>query len=125
MNNDKQRSKQIRPEFMTPKPTSPKKSILGKRKYDQSFGVEFEDERYNQHIADDFFQQNMGHNVIELQQTQIQAATDKIFEDFRINLDRMLQNEAKANDKKDLKYNVIEVLANYEYYLANKNLFNV
>jgi hypothetical protein len=122
MNNDKQRSKQIRPEFMTPKPTSPKKSILGKRKYDQSFGAEFEDERYNQHIADDFFQQNMGHNVVQI---QIQAATDKIFEDFRINLDRMLQNEAKANDKKDLKYNVIEVLANYEYYLANKNLFNV
>ena len=118
---EKQRPEKQRPRFMSPKPRSPTKSNLVKRKYNEAFGEEFEDDRYNQHIPDDFFQQNIGHNVIELHQSQIQVATDSILEDFRINLSLFLQNEAGAEaNKKDLKFNVIEVLAKYEEYLANK-----
>lgn len=60
-----------RPEFMTPKPTSPKgssgtkpESILGKRKYQDAFDAH-DDERYGQPIESDFFTSNIGHGVYQ------------------------------------------------------------
>jgi hypothetical protein len=39
-------------------------SILGKRKFEDSFDIEtFDDERYNQHISGDFFVNSRGHDV--------------------------------------------------------------
>jgi hypothetical protein len=63
---------EVRAPFMTPKPSSPKNnkkinyipSVLGKRKFVESFDIEtFDDERYGQHISSEFFQNSMGHNV--------------------------------------------------------------
>ena len=70
-----------RPEFMTPKPKSPKRpvpepeSILGKRKYQDAFDTH-DDERYGQHIESDFFTTNIGHSVY-------QEAADGAIADFR------------------------------------------
>jgi len=38
-------------------------SVLGKRKFTENFDVD--DERYGQHISDDFFNNHIGHNVIQ------------------------------------------------------------
>ena len=39
-------------------------SVLSKRKFEEAFGSEtFDDERYGQHITDDFFVKSQGHNV--------------------------------------------------------------
>jgi len=39
-------------------------SVLSKRKFEEAFGSEtFDDERYQQHIANDFFVKSQGHNV--------------------------------------------------------------
>jgi len=63
---------ELRAPFMTPKPSSPKNnrkinyipSILGKRKFVESFDIEtFDDERYGQHIGSAFFVNSVGHNV--------------------------------------------------------------
>jgi len=63
---------EVRAPFMTPKPSSPKNnkkiiyipSILGKRKFVDSFDIEtFDDERYGQHIGSAFFVNSLGHNV--------------------------------------------------------------
>ena len=59
----------IRPEFMTPTPSSPKnkkhpKSLLGKRKYNDAFeNNSYEEQRYGQDIYKYFFTINVGHNV--------------------------------------------------------------
>jgi hypothetical protein len=63
---------ELRAPFMSPKPSSPKNnkkinyipSILGKRKFVESFDIEtFDDERYGQHIGSAFFVNSVGHNV--------------------------------------------------------------
>ena len=47
----------------TPTPT-PSPSVLGKRKFCQSFDqTTFDDDRYAQHIPADFFHTNVGHLV--------------------------------------------------------------
>ena len=39
-------------------------SVLSKRKFEDAFGSEtFDDERYGQHITNDFFVKSQGHNV--------------------------------------------------------------
>jgi hypothetical protein len=81
------------PDFFEPKPVSPKnkktvlfsgnqdnikfhfheevkfviKSILGKRKLCDAFGFEYsgDEERYGQIISDNFFNTNVGHNVVQ------------------------------------------------------------
>jgi hypothetical protein len=124
-----------RPDFMSPKPKSPKKvtsphqarasphqarasPVLGKRKYKDAFDeATFEDARYEQHIAVDFFETNMGHAVI-------QQATDKMIQDFRRDIQTALPILRRERDGEG-KYDQAEILAWCEYYLANKNLFNV
>jgi len=63
---------ELRAPFMSPKPSSPKNnkkiiyipSILGKRKFVESFDIEtFDYERYGQHIGSAFFVNSVGHNV--------------------------------------------------------------
>ena len=71
-------------------------SILGKRKFNHAFESEsFDDDRYGQHITSDFFDKNVGHDVIQSKQKTY------TFEEEQ------------------------EILQWCEYYLANKNLFNV
>jgi len=71
-------------------------SILGKRKFNHAFESEsFDDDRYGQHITSDFFDKNVGHDVILSKQKTY------TFEEEQ------------------------EILQWCEYYLANKNLFNV
>ena len=125
-----------RPDFMTPKPRSPKKvtpalepeieSVLGKRKYKNTFEeATFEDARYDQHISVNFFETNMGHTVI--QQANISAfqrATDQVIEDFRRNFQTAIPILRRERDSES-KFDQEELLAWCEYYLANKNLFNV
>jgi hypothetical protein len=39
-------------------------SILSKRKYEDAFGSEtFDDERYGQHISNNYFEKSIGHDV--------------------------------------------------------------
>ncbi len=73
-------------------------STLGKRKFHDAFESEtFDDSRYGQHISSDFFDKNVGHNSIQISEER------KIF--------------TLSQEK--------EILEWCEYYLANKNLFNV
>jgi len=131
---------EVRPSFMEPKPVSPKRSTLnklfgksnkffnqsnkffnqsnkfskpvlkrradeknnielvaGKRSYEEAFPDSFEDERYNQHIASDFFTNNVGHSVVE----------------------------GRRERDSESKYDPEEILQWCQYYLANRNLFNV
>jgi hypothetical protein len=68
---DEKREEAFRPPFMSPNPQSPKRnkntfipSILSKRKFEDAFDMEtFDDERYGQHITNDFFVKSHGHNV--------------------------------------------------------------
>jgi hypothetical protein len=125
-----------RPDFMTPKPRSPKKktpaprpeieSILGKRKYKDAFEeATFDDERYDQHIAIDFFETNTGHNVIQqANMSAFQRATDQVIEDFRRDFQTAIPILRRDRDSES-KYDQEELLAWCEYYLANRNLFNV
>jgi len=61
----------FRAPFMSPNPQSPKRnkntfipSILSKRKFEDAFDIEtFDDERYGQHITNDFFVKSQGHDV--------------------------------------------------------------
>jgi hypothetical protein len=56
-----------RPDFMSPRPRSPKKnivSIISKRKFENAFDINtFDDERYGQNIQKDYFRHSIGHNV--------------------------------------------------------------
>jgi hypothetical protein len=75
-------------------------SILGKRKFYEAFEQStFDDDRYDQHLIDDFFNTNVGHNVLQVKEIR------EIYD--------------KSN------YDVDENLKLCEFYLANKNLFNV
>jgi len=129
-----------RPDFMTPKPKSPPKrgvakaaipypvleSIHGKRKYKDAFDeATFEDARYEQHIAIDFFEKNEGHNVIQQKNSSIfQAAVDDVIENFRREISSSLPTLRRERDSES-KYDQDELIAWCEYYVANKNLFNV
>jgi len=123
-----------RPDFMSPIPKSPKRvkateavsPVLGKRKYKDAFNeATFEDARYEQHIGIDFFETNMGHTVIQqANTTEFQRATDKLIEDFRRDIQTALPILRRERDSES-KYDQAELLAWCEYYLANKNLFNV
>ena len=97
----------IRPDFMTPKPVSPKhqQSVLGKRKYEEAFET-CDDERYGQHIDGEFFHKNVGHGVL-------QAETDAAIDDFRAMLDTVLSHGPE------------DIIEWCEFYLKNKKLFNV
>lgn len=130
-----------RPNFMSPKPKSPKKeraakafmgepntlpSILGKRKYKDAFDeVSFDDARYEQHIAIDFFEKNEGHNVIQNQNSSIfQVAVDSVIQDFRREISSTIPTQRRERDGES-KYDPEELKTWCEYYLANRNLFNV
>jgi len=129
-----------RPDFMTPKPKSPPKrgeakaailypvleSIHGKRKYKDAFDeATFEDTRYEQHIAIDFFETNVGHNVIQQKNSSIfQAAVDDVIENFQREISSSLPTLRRERDSES-KYDQEELIDWCEYYVANKNLFNV
>jgi hypothetical protein len=109
----------LRPDFMTPKPVSPKRlrkeSILGKRKYGHSFATEsYEEERYGQQIDNQFFQNNVGHNVVQ------EAAAGAI-DDFRAMLDALFP----AGKQPPESLGASDIIEWCEFYLKNKNLFNV
>ena len=111
---------EIRPDFMTPKPVSPKRarancvSILGKRKHGESFNsASFDEERYGQQIDNTFFQHNVGHSVVQ------EAATGAIG-DFRIMMASLFHDGSK-----DSRLGASEIIELCEFYLKNKNLFNV
>ena len=106
-----------RPLFMSPKPVSPKRnnnqyavSVLGKRKFNDAFDANiFDDSRYGQHIATDFFDKNVGHTVTQVAEKKIP-----------------LNNfERKEGIKTFSNQEVQEILDWCEYYRANRNLFNV
>jgi hypothetical protein len=104
---------EVRPEFMSPKPVSPKRlkreSILGKRKYEHSFATEsFEEERYGQQIDD------QRHSVV-------QVAAAGAINDFRAMLDALFP----AGKQIPESVGASDIIEWCEFYLKNKNLFNV
>lgn len=47
--------------------SSSRSTILGKRTFGEALGLgqgEYDKDRYNQHIGEDFFEKGVGHNVI-------------------------------------------------------------
>jgi len=128
--------KTFRPDFMTPKPISsnealPLVSLLGKRTFSDAFEGE-EEEHYGQKIDDTFFETNIGHGVFSPLQEQekeqeqgqkanIQQAVDSVIQDFRHDFNNSLRRERDCESK----YDVEEILAWCDYYLNNRNLFNV
>ena len=111
-----------RPTFMEPKPVSPKRrrpilkrrmpqtdthivSILGKRKLSEESG---DDERYGQHIGNDFFAINVGHDVVQ----------EHVWEET-------IQREGRRERDSESKYDPEEIIQWCEFYLANRNMFNV
>jgi len=82
---------------MTPLPKSNKKttvspepSALGKRKYSQSFSpVAFDDQRYGQHINNEYFKHNIGHAVCQPEleprkpPSKCQETVDELISDYR------------------------------------------
>lgn len=112
----------LRPPFMEPKPVSPKRrrpilkqretqtdthivSILGKRKLSEEGG---DDERYGQHIGSDFFVINVGHNVVQEHDWEAE-----------------IQSEGRRERDSESKYDPEEILKWCQFYLANRNMFNV
>jgi len=103
-----------------------KTSILGKRNYNDAFGTDsYDDGRYGQHIGADFFETNVGHAPPVYSAQTLQAAADSVIIDFRTDLNSMMEslNREKVGEKSN--ENVEDILSWCEYYLANKNLFNV
>lgn len=95
----------LRPAFMTPMPKSEKHMPLPlvstrKRKFDEAADSStFDDERYNQHISNDFFKTNVGHDVLQ-------------------------KRERRERDS-ETKYDIDEMSRWADFYFANRNLFNV
>lgn len=111
---------EMRPEFMTPRPVSPRKSkanftyssILGKRKFNETFDSStFDDDRYSQHISIDFFKNNTGHGVLQdIKLTEEQEEILKWCEQFQ---------ERRQRDS-ETKYDPEEIMNWCEKYLAIK-----
>jgi len=82
----------------------PAVSLLGKRKFNDAFDeVVYENERYNQHIASDFFDKNTGHNVYVPYDLE----------------------EGEIYEEHATSYNEKEILEWIEFYKNNRNLFRV
>ena len=96
----------VRPEFMTPIPKMNLVSVLGKRKYEEAFET-CDDERYGQHIDGEFFRENVGHGVLQVE-------TDAAIDDFRAMLDAVFSQPGP-----------VDIIEWCEFYLKNKNLFKV
>ena len=96
-------------------------TILGKRKYGESFTEEsLNVARYNQPIPQDFFQVNIGHCTFQEQsvsKSNQSVSVIKLNEDFGPFMRRERDCESK--------YDIDEMREWCEYYIANKNLFNV
>ena len=119
-------SVQVRPEFMTPLPKSNKKtrvspepSALGKRKYSQSFSpVAFEDQRYGQHINNEYFKHNIGHAVCQPEPrkpSKCQETVDELISDYRAVFNRnQLQALGSTCDS------VEDIVAWCEMYMKQK-----
>lgn len=129
-----------RPEFMTPEPVSPKKPIfgftpnyegpyklrretnwralstLGKRKFNEAFDSEDDDERYGQHIGADFFTINVGHAV------RPASPTPDKWEDPDREWNEYVQKEGRRERDSESKYDPEEVINWCFKYLAEKNI---
>jgi len=102
------------------KPNLKPQSILGKRKYGDTFDQDsFNEARYNQPIPEDYFRVNMGHTIIqeESKSKSVGKRESKQNEDFGPFIKRERDCESK--------YDIDEMREWCEYYIANKNLFNV
>ena len=139
-----------RPDFMTPTPVSPKRRSFNdlvssrmKRTFSQAFQNDKEEEHYGQEIGNTFFVSNIGHCVIDVQEDMeqreqreqrerereqqeehrknvFQEAADNVCQDFRSELGN-LRRERDCESK----YDVEEIIAWCDYYLKNRNIFNV
>ena len=86
---------------------------LGKRKFNDAFSENVYDElRYGQKIDDNFFKHNVGNNC---------STWEEALEEGKIREDDM--NIKKEDVTK--KFDVEEILAWCEYYLANRNMFKI
>ena len=140
-----------RPEFMSPNPISPKRkpilrtlavrptspldSTLGKRDFIIAFGDDAEEQRYGQKIDCNFFATNVGHGVFSLQaeekpaaatatgftEERLQEVTDSVIQEFRTDFGNILRRQRDTESK----YDVDELVEWCEYYINNRNLFNV
>jgi hypothetical protein len=89
---------------------------LRKRKYNEAFSENIYDEsRYGQKIDDDFFKKNVGNNCYTWEEALEEG---KMCED-----DMDIKNKKK--DVTTKKFDVEEILAWFEYYLANRNIFKI
>jgi hypothetical protein len=133
-----------RPEFMSPNPISPKRkpilrtldvrptspldSTLGKRDFIIAFGDDAEEQRYGKKIDCNFFATNVGHGVFSPQAEekpvtvqQMQEVTDSVIQEFRTDFGNILRRHRDTESK----YDVDELVEWCEYYINNRNLFNV
>ena len=127
-------------------------SLLGKRAFNDAF--EEEEEQYGQKIGETFFETNIGHGVFSpvdqekeeqdqdqdhqekeeqyhqekeqwqktnVDQTNVDQAVDSVIQDFRLDFNNGLRRERDCESN----YDVEEILAWCDYYLNNRNLFNV
>jgi hypothetical protein len=123
---------------MTPHPVSPKKfkgsdfpekpvlrrqtncsSVLCKRTFQFAFDVS-DDERYGQHIGDDFFKINIGHDVRQTSHVRPTSPNPDIWEDK--SWDEYIQNEGRRERDSENKYDPEEILQWSYRYLANKSI---
>ena len=126
-----------RPDSMYPKPKIVKRtknetqsatvdSSLVKRKYKDAFDdASFDDARYDQHIAIDFFETNIGHNVIQTPDiSTIPRPQDRVQINYNRYVTPVMPTLRRERDCES-KYEPEELMTWCEYYLANRNLFNV
>ena len=143
-----------RPEFMSPKPSSPKRkpvlkplavrptspleSVLGKRDFIVAFGDDAQEQRYGQKIEGNFFATNTGHGVFSPIEKKPPApataapASGLTAEVMQAAVDSVIQDFRadfagilRRERDSESKYDVDELLAWCEYYKNNRNLFNV
>jgi len=135
-----------RPNFMSPRcPPIPDTKVeikndtvfisisCEKRNFSQAFKDENEEQRYGQKITDKFFDTNIGHCVIMVQEEEKQKAQDRnsesIFQNSTDSLDENFNMDIdfdnKFQYKKPEEIDVQEIIEWCEFYQKNRNLFNV
>ena len=130
----------IRPGVMSPRSLSPatyqeseteSESVsCEKRNFSKAFNDENEEHRYGQKISETFFESNIGHCVVVVNEKvqeddvkkradEFQNATDNVIHDFNMDF------SDKFKYKKPEEIDVQEIIEWCEFYRKNRNLFNV
>ena len=94
-----------------------------KRNFREAFNNENEEERYGQKVTDKFFETNIGHCVISVNEEdnkKIVNNTDTVIQGINVGSDDKFQYK-KPKETNDIQ----EIIDWCEFYRNNRNLFNV